>query len=152
MKRDRSHASNVTPIPDVYLRPLTIPDEPRDLEAFHEFIMKEFEDADVEVKHSEINKVAWGTSAGFSYFRKEKSTIALGGLYGCTSLVVVSHKGAWVSHIWERALLNFRGEELTGYWDPVNHRYINHYEREGTEGRAWGEFKQKVSRPLKRHI
>ncbi|KAJ0279993.1 hypothetical protein CBS470a_008963 [Colletotrichum nupharicola] len=39
-------------------------------------------------------------------FGKDVSAIALEGLYGCTSIVIVSQRGAWVSHIWEDQLGN----------------------------------------------
>ncbi|KAF4866780.1 hypothetical protein CGCSCA2_v000113 [Colletotrichum siamense] len=39
-------------------------------------------------------------------FGKDVGAIALEGLYGCTSIVIVSQRGAWVSHIWEDQLGN----------------------------------------------
>ncbi|KAF6798194.1 hypothetical protein CMUS01_15731 [Colletotrichum musicola] len=42
------------------------------------------------------------TTANHILFRSRVAAIALQGLYGCTSVVVVSRRGAWVSHIWER--------------------------------------------------
>ncbi|KAF6808105.1 hypothetical protein CPLU01_15721, partial [Colletotrichum plurivorum] len=42
------------------------------------------------------------TTANHIIFRSRVAAIALQGLYGCKSVVVVSRRGAWVSHIWER--------------------------------------------------
>ncbi|KAK2023167.1 hypothetical protein LX32DRAFT_628648 [Colletotrichum zoysiae] len=45
-------------------------------------------------------------SAGWVRFKSKVEALALQGLYGCTSIVLVSRRGAWVSHIWETVLLN----------------------------------------------
>ncbi|KAK2058299.1 hypothetical protein LY76DRAFT_572949 [Colletotrichum caudatum] len=45
-------------------------------------------------------------SAGWVRFESSVEALALQGLYGCTSIILVSRRGAWVSHIWETILLN----------------------------------------------
>lgn len=74
------------------------------------------------------------TTANHILFKSRVAAIALEGLYGCTSVVVVSRRGAWVSHIWERDMTledQFQkkvigdDEESTGIkhafkeWDPA---------------------------------
>ncbi|KAF3804607.1 hypothetical protein GCG54_00012095, partial [Colletotrichum gloeosporioides] len=60
------------------------------------------------VSHGEEGVVGeeMGGSMTSSYIRfgKDVGAIALEGLYGCTSIVIVSQRGAWVSHIWEDQL------------------------------------------------
>ncbi|KAM0430032.1 hypothetical protein ACHAPT_006038 [Fusarium lateritium] len=43
------------------------------------------------------------TTSNYILFKEKTNTLALQGLWGCTSVVVVSERGAWASHIWESA-------------------------------------------------
>ncbi|KAF4891178.1 hypothetical protein CGCFRS4_v008330 [Colletotrichum fructicola] len=60
------------------------------------------------VSHGDADVVGeeMGGTMTSSYIRfgKDVGAIALEGLYGCTSIVIVSQHGAWVSHIWEEQL------------------------------------------------
>ncbi|KAI8290728.1 hypothetical protein K4K60_004580 [Colletotrichum sp. SAR11_57] len=60
------------------------------------------------VSHGDADVVGeeMGGTMTSSYIRfgKDVEAIALEGLYGCTSIVIVSQHGAWVSHIWEEQL------------------------------------------------
>ncbi|KAI1084485.1 hypothetical protein F5B20DRAFT_298417 [Whalleya microplaca] len=53
-----------------------------------------------------------------SYTRRwtdEVATVAVAGLYGCTSVVVVSQRGVWATHMWENP--SFTGAQLiAGFW------------------------------------
>ncbi|KAF0328434.1 hypothetical protein GQ607_004230, partial [Colletotrichum asianum] len=86
------------------------------------------------VSHGDADVVGeeMGGSMTSSYIRfgKDVGAIALEGLYGCTSIVVVSQRGAWVSHIWEEqlgdekswALLSEKlGPLRKGYHDKAPH-------------------------------
>ncbi|KAF4831219.1 hypothetical protein CGCTS75_v005455 [Colletotrichum tropicale] len=44
------------------------------------------------------------TTSNHVRFDSQVAAITLGGLYGCTAVVVVSQRGAWVSHIWENQI------------------------------------------------
>ncbi|GAW22646.1 hypothetical protein ANO14919_121880 [Xylariales sp. No.14919] len=46
-------------------------------------------------------KLDIGTTSNFIEFSDHPSTIAVNGLYGCTSVIAISRRGAWISHIWE---------------------------------------------------
>lgn len=46
-----------------------------------------------------IDSATGQTSAVTFVFEKQRITASLQGLYGCTSLVVLSRAGAWVSHV-----------------------------------------------------
>lgn len=147
-KRDApSHISdgfNHTALPTVHMRPYTVPRKPKDLEAFHEFIVNEYNNADVYVQHGNIRGLHWGSSSEFSPFKELKRTFALEGLTGCTSLIVISRKGAWVSHLWEQAMLNFRGKYVTSFYEAG--RDIDVYDRTGVEDKSdWWEYKSRVS-------
>ncbi|KAI8303472.1 2,5-dichloro-2,5-cyclohexadiene-1,4-diol dehydrogenase [Colletotrichum sp. SAR11_59] len=86
------------------------------------------------VSHGDADVVGeeMGGSMTSSYIRfgKDVGAIALEGLYGCTSIVIVSQRGAWVSHIWEEqlgdekswALLSEKlGPLRKGYHDKAPH-------------------------------
>ncbi|KAK1961492.1 hypothetical protein LY78DRAFT_750187 [Colletotrichum sublineola] len=45
-------------------------------------------------------------SAAWVPFKSDVEALALQGLYGCTSIILVSRRGAWVSHIWETVIKN----------------------------------------------
>jgi hypothetical protein len=60
-----------------------------------------------------------GPSARLEYFREQDLTTGVVGLYGCTSIIVVSKGAVWVSHFWEdpdftaQSFLEFRKLVLT---------------------------------------
>lgn len=41
------------------------------------------------------------TTSNYILFQSQVKQLAVRGLYGCTSVIVVSQRGAWASHIWE---------------------------------------------------
>ncbi|GJC98766.1 immunoglobulin a1 protease [Colletotrichum higginsianum] len=45
-----------------------------------------------------------GPSANWTTFKDNVEAIGLEGLFGCTSIVLVSRKGAWISHIWQTTM------------------------------------------------
>ncbi|KAK1976092.1 hypothetical protein LZ30DRAFT_604167 [Colletotrichum cereale] len=45
-------------------------------------------------------------SAEWVAFKGQVTALALQGLYGCTSIILVSRRGAWVSHIWQTVIMN----------------------------------------------
>ncbi|KAJ0162935.1 hypothetical protein CTA2_3798 [Colletotrichum tanaceti] len=51
-----------------------------------------------------------GPSASWVTFKDDVEAIGLEGLFGCTSIVLVSRKGAWVGHIWQTTM-DPEGEE-----------------------------------------
>lgn len=51
----------------------------------------------------------WTTTSNYIIFEDTVSSISVTGLYGCTSVIVISRRGAWVSHIWEAA---FKSDDL----------------------------------------
>lgn len=54
-----------------------------------------------------------GTTSELIRFNESPSSLALSGLYGCTSLIAVSKRGAWVSHMWEAPSFTY------SYFDPA---------------------------------
>ncbi|KAL0941980.1 uncharacterized protein CTRU02_204743 [Colletotrichum truncatum] len=46
------------------------------------------------------------TTANHVLFQSQVTALAVEGLYGCTAIVVVSQRGAWACHIWERDMTN----------------------------------------------
>ncbi|RYP73619.1 hypothetical protein DL771_003507 [Monosporascus sp. 5C6A] len=54
-----------------------------------------------------------GLTSNFVGFYGNPASLAVSGLYGCTSVIAVSKRGAWVSHIWEVPLFTHR-------WDDQN--------------------------------
>ncbi|OHW93877.1 hypothetical protein CSPAE12_07603 [Colletotrichum incanum] len=45
-------------------------------------------------------------SADWVTFKDNVEAVALEGLYGCTSIILVSRRGAWISHIWQTVFEN----------------------------------------------
>ncbi|KAK6217123.1 hypothetical protein QIS74_07237 [Colletotrichum tabaci] len=45
-----------------------------------------------------------GPSANWTTFKDNVEAIGLEGLFGCTSIILVSRKGAWISHIWQTTM------------------------------------------------
>jgi hypothetical protein len=50
-------------------------------------------------------------SYNFVTFGKAPETLAVYSLYGCTAIVVISRKGAWMGHFWERPGFKEAGKE-----------------------------------------
>lgn len=46
-------------------------------------------------------KLDIGTTSNYLFFAKSPGSLAVAGLYGCTSVIAVSKRGAWASHMWE---------------------------------------------------
>ena len=60
-----------------------------------------------------INGINGGSSTGFArILGNQRYDAAVHGLFGCTSVVVASQAGMWISHFWE--LPSFRAAEGTG--------------------------------------
>ncbi|GKT44878.1 uncharacterized protein ColSpa_05059 [Colletotrichum spaethianum] len=51
-----------------------------------------------------------GISAEWITFKSNVEAVGLEGLYGCTSIILVSRRGAWVSHIWQTVFENLHPE------------------------------------------
>ncbi|KAI1379243.1 hypothetical protein F4677DRAFT_465450 [Hypoxylon crocopeplum] len=51
--------------------------------------------------HNQGVILAKGTTSQFIPFAGTPGSLAVAGLYGCTSLIAISKRGAWVSHMWE---------------------------------------------------
>ncbi|KAF0329628.1 hypothetical protein GQ607_003196 [Colletotrichum asianum] len=56
-----------------------------------------------EVKLTELYHGDFMTSHNWISFEDKVGAISVHGLWGCTSVVVLSRRGAWASHIWEMA-------------------------------------------------
>lgn len=54
-------------------------------------------------EHVELrqNRDSHGSSSNFIEFGDTAVSMAVSGMFGCTSAVVISRKGAWASHIWD---------------------------------------------------
>ncbi|KAB5570694.1 hypothetical protein GE09DRAFT_1271789 [Coniochaeta sp. 2T2.1] len=63
------------------------------------------------------------TTFNFVAFKDQTETLALTGLYGCTALVAISQKGAWMAHFWEDTA--FESYQNTGSWDWFDSRVTN---------------------------
>ncbi|KAI1108394.1 hypothetical protein F5Y14DRAFT_457096 [Nemania sp. NC0429] len=57
-----------------------------------------YEKGDIDNKHVNL---AVGTTSSYVVFGAQAGSLAVAGLYGCTSVIAVSKRGAWVSHHWE---------------------------------------------------
>ncbi|KAF4930993.1 hypothetical protein CGCVW01_v000731 [Colletotrichum viniferum] len=53
------------------------------------------------------------TSHNWIPFDDKVGALSVHGLYGCTSVVVLSQRGAWASHIWEKAFISHIENEFT---------------------------------------
>ncbi|KAF2206436.1 hypothetical protein CERZMDRAFT_89270 [Cercospora zeae-maydis SCOH1-5] len=59
------------------------------------------------------------SSAGWVRFGEDYTDIAVQGLWGCTSIIVVSKRGAWMSHLYETSMA------LERYWSDINPGIFN---------------------------
>ncbi|KAK4500777.1 hypothetical protein PRZ48_008968 [Zasmidium cellare] len=59
----------------------------------------------------------WGTTAVFMPFEDHPDSLAVGALFGCTTVVVASRQGAWMSHIWE--IPTFAATFIKDFQDPA---------------------------------
>ncbi|OTA62911.1 hypothetical protein K449DRAFT_433832 [Hypoxylon sp. EC38] len=57
-----------------------------------------YDNADI---HNMGVPVKAGTTSRYIPFESVAGSIAISGLYGCSSLIAVSKRGAWVNHMWE---------------------------------------------------
>jgi hypothetical protein len=64
-----------------------------------------------------LNYQRSGGAARLEYFREQDLTTGVVGLYGCTSIIVVSKGAVWVSHWWEEPL--FTAESFREFRDRV---------------------------------
>lgn len=80
-------------------------DEPADMsrDAYLLFMTRQWEQATIVVPHGLDYSIHAGTTARVIEFKDQPATIALRGLTGCTSVAVISERGAWVAHIWDAA-------------------------------------------------
>lgn len=62
------------------------------------------------------------TTTNYINFQHKPQSLAVQGLYGCTSVVVVSKRGAWASHIWERAFIE--QETNMALWNEKGNRQL----------------------------
>ncbi|KAB5558034.1 hypothetical protein GE09DRAFT_1237235 [Coniochaeta sp. 2T2.1] len=63
------------------------------------------------------------TTFNFIAFKDQTEILALTGLHGCTALVAISQKGAWMAHFWEDTA--FESYQNTGGWDWFDSRVTN---------------------------
>ncbi|KAI2616779.1 hypothetical protein GGR54DRAFT_649212 [Hypoxylon sp. NC1633] len=62
------------------------------------------------------------TTSNTTRWTEVVNTVAMIGMFGCTSVIVVSKRGAWVAHMWETP--SFTGKELEhGYWYTERDEY-----------------------------
>ncbi|KAF2167445.1 hypothetical protein M409DRAFT_22253 [Zasmidium cellare ATCC 36951] len=95
-----------------------------DASAFNRFMLQQFRCAKQVPQPAtrwppkDINDPArWGTTAIFMPFEDHPDVLAVGALYGCTTVVVASHQGAWMSHIWE--IPTFATSLIKDFKDPA---------------------------------
>ncbi|KAJ0340381.1 hypothetical protein KNSL1_011589 [Colletotrichum chrysophilum] len=79
-------------------------------------------------------EMAGMTTSNHVRFDSQVAAITLGGLYGCTAVVVVSQRGAWVSHIWENQI--YTPKEFTFLVNDMLPRGI----APGEPGEEWMKF------------
>lgn len=66
------------------------------------FMIQQYNTASQRVAHGYYpDPNGWQTTANFIAFADRPASIALLGLRGCVSVLVISTKGCWMSHIWE---------------------------------------------------
>lgn len=94
--------------------------DPSDLERPQEFIMNQlFEITNGRMESRYAPKLVRHdpspdahVTANWVTFKDNVEALALEGLYGCTSIVLVSQRGAWMSHIWETAFLEHNSDDF----------------------------------------
>jgi hypothetical protein len=64
-----------------------------------------------------LNYQGSGGAARLEYFREQDLTTGVVGLYGCTSIIIVSKGAVWVSHWWEDPL--FTAESFREFRDRI---------------------------------
>ncbi|KAL4777587.1 hypothetical protein BDW60DRAFT_202476 [Aspergillus nidulans var. acristatus] len=73
----------------------------------------------------------------FAFPKKESTVLDIKGLYGCTSVIIVSSKGVYISHIWEKPT-SINGDEKRQIYE-TEEEYFKKYSFDAlTQG--GGEF------------
>ncbi|KJX92212.1 hypothetical protein TI39_contig5890g00001 [Zymoseptoria brevis] len=72
-------------------------DEVDDYDNYPDFVVKE---SDKSFPDNDVTHRIGSTSIARP-FQDEQFNVGIRGLYGCTSVIAVSRRGAWMSHIWE---------------------------------------------------
>ncbi|SMY28726.1 unnamed protein product [Zymoseptoria tritici ST99CH_1A5] len=72
-------------------------DEVDDYDNYPDFVVKE---SDKSLPDNDVTHRIGSTSIARP-FQDEQFNVGVRGLYGCTSVIAVSRRGAWMSHIWE---------------------------------------------------
>ncbi|KAK2765092.1 hypothetical protein FQN54_008791 [Arachnomyces sp. PD_36] len=78
--------------------------DPSDYDDKNDFLPVEIGEMRAGFDGSKVVKLSAGverTTSDYVAFEKKVLSIAVTGLYGCTSVIVISRRGAWASHIWE---------------------------------------------------
>ncbi|KAM3415204.1 hypothetical protein BST61_g10324 [Cercospora zeina] len=114
---------------------------PSDYNSFSEFMVQESARATESLQHlgTVVDGVARGISSSraISWEHAEAFNFAMGGMYGCTSLILMSWKGLWVSHFWESETFTdeqrFQTEVLEQMWTGRDQDYVglNNYKQPG---------------------
>lgn len=91
------------------------------------------------------------TTSNHIRFEENPASLSVSGLTGCTSIIVISRRGAWASHIWERVFsdgLNaeemsinrvHRGEGTDSLIHPFGIDDLRNKPREGARGVMFGD-------------
>ncbi|KAI0967585.1 hypothetical protein F4678DRAFT_465186 [Xylaria arbuscula] len=66
-------------------------------------------------------KLETGTTSNLISFLGETSSLAVAGLYGCTTVIAVSRRGAWASHSWEAPSFTPYSNDLSPPTDLEQH-------------------------------
>lgn len=76
-----------------------------DYASYEDNWMAEWARVDPEVKHrldgEGASRYDFHTSSRVRAFEQDSFSMGVQGLVGCTSVIVVSRRGVWMSHIWE---------------------------------------------------
>lgn len=80
---------------------------------------------------SDINnqgvQLVTGTTSNFIQFVHYTGSLAVAGLYGCTSVIAISKRGAWVSHHWEAPAFTHYAGDL---WPPTDLEQLEIFRQE----------------------
>lgn len=92
-------SGNSSVITNIFAIPEPASDSQRDA-----FMVTQYNDASIsKVYHGMYDgPYDYGSTAKFFPFGATKGGIGVQGLRGCTSIIVISKHGCWMSHIWER--------------------------------------------------
>ncbi|EME38073.1 hypothetical protein DOTSEDRAFT_39615 [Dothistroma septosporum NZE10] len=90
----------------------------------------------IKIPHGSNRNIARGSTSNYLQFKDRPLAMGLSGLYGCTSLIVTSRRGVWMSHIWQSELLKFRGKSL-GVVRVDGKDQLERYEYTGLQDPDW---------------